>query len=808
MYIKFDNLASLLDAVRMDKQVDGLNSSTYKRYPIRFVLFDNFKDSYSFTRAMIQEQGVKVKNVQDWFDPDYPDVMIKHHKLATEIEGYIRSLNGKDMIITPFSELARFYDNNKHKEFDTLINTLKTIETTDIGWKNQQRVYLPIVGLEGKMSSFSEDCQTIIWYMPSQEDDEGYRLISTFGTDYGVKNLEEQYTLKRTMVDWLDYWKEAEGDHKRNIICTSKAIYPNAEYAQPDNAFVYCVCDSVYDFLTRGLNLKMTGLEYRSQDEEYWQRLAQEIDLKTKFDFDVFFAKYFSVNSISSYKTFIKLWFERNDGFSRWLLTNNLKRCFEETDFIRRIITKTSDFTNRDLFSGIALEIPTNTIDIETRRYCLTEAANRKVILPDDVQHKLISKLEEIAEQSGYSFAAQLFTPISEKEKELAVIWLGEDKITREDIKSFYPELYHYMDPSIGTLDSSQTWILSYIDHYKKAKIADRYTEEIDADIKKFNANEVEFLKWKNCFKTTRSNMANRSDIDVYYWIDGLGVDWIPLISYLISERQNEKIYLNDVKIACSILPTVTEVNKCDLEKLKSDNVIFAKMGNIDALAHKSTNTYPSYIVNELEEMKKAVNEILDLNAGKRMAIISDHGLTYLSQKQPGLNLKGFDYHHGGRYAIRTSGVATKDENYHMIESSHIACALNHKSLGVKIPSGLGAHGGCTPEEVLVPILIISPSEKIRTWKVTFLQHEISGTDPVVHMMITGLSSLDGLSLEYGGKSYAVKHVSGNYYDSDPIELKDGDCDFFLWVGSVAEPTKIAVNTGMKEDDLFADFGF
>lgn len=808
MYTKFNDISSLMEAVKKDKQADGVDSSTYKRYPIRFVLFDNFKDSYLFTKNMIQEQGVKVKHVQDWFDPDYPDVMIKHHELASKIEKYIHSLNGKDMIITPFSELARFYDNNKHKEFDTLINTLKTIETTDAGWEKQQRVYLPIVGLEGKMFTFYNDCQTIIWYMPSSEEDLGYHLISTFGTDYGVKNLAEQYTIKSTMLDWLEYWKDADSNNKRNIICTSKAIYPNAEYAQPDNAFTYCVCDSVYDFLTRGLNLKMLGLEYRVQDEEYWQHLAQEIDLQTKFDFDNFFAKYFSVNTIASYKTFIKLWFEHNDGFSRWLLTNTLKKCFDENEYIRKIVVKMTDFSNRDLFSCIALEFPINTIDIETRRYCLAEAANRSVILPDDIQHKLISKLEEAATQTGYSFAASLFSPISIKEKELAVTWLGEGKINRDDIKAFYPELYYYMDPAFGTLDASQKWILDYIDHYKKAKISDIYTNEVDADIKKYNANEVEFVRWYNCFKTTRSNMASRTDIDIFYWIDGLGIDWIPLISHLIAERENDKIYLNDVKIARSILPTVTEVNKHDLEKLQSDQVVFAKMGDIDALAHKSTNTYPSNIVAELDMVKKAINEILTLYAGKKIAIVSDHGLSYLSQKQPGLNLKGFEFHHSGRYAVRISGTATKDENYHLLDSSNTACALNHKSLGAKIPSGLGIHGGCTPEEVLVPILIISSCANSKTWKATFLQDVISGTDPVVHLTITGLSSLDSIKIEYAGKQYNVKNIGGNSFDSDSIDLKDGDNDFTLWVGSIGEPKKIIVNTGTKEDDLFADFGF
>ena len=50
MYTEFKDMATLLDFVRNDKQADGINSSTLRRYPIRFVLFDNFVDSYRFTK--------------------------------------------------------------------------------------------------------------------------------------------------------------------------------------------------------------------------------------------------------------------------------------------------------------------------------------------------------------------------------------------------------------------------------------------------------------------------------------------------------------------------------------------------------------------------------------------------------------------------------------------------------------------------------------------------------------------------------------------------------------------------------------
>ena len=40
----------------------------------------------------------------------------------------------------------------------------------------------------------------------------------------------------------------------------------------------------------------------------------------------------------------------------------------------------------------------------------------------------------------------------------------------------------------------------------------------------------VAFDTWYQSLKTTRFLLAGRNDIDVYYWIDGLGVEWIPFI--------------------------------------------------------------------------------------------------------------------------------------------------------------------------------------------------------------------------------------------------------------------------------------
>lgn len=805
MYADFYNIDDLFKAVIEDKKAEGVNSATLNRYPMRFVLFDNFRDSYAFIIRMMQDLKISMEEVQHWLDPEYPDYIISHSRLADEMHKYFKGLKGESKIITPFSELARFYDNDNRKEFDTLIKTIKGFECHQDGWDKKQRIYIPIVGLEGKMSTFFCDTQTTIWYLRAENQELNYRLILTDNTTYEVKNLDSRYTIVNSVAEWLNFWRNKDYHEKPDIICTSRSIYANACYAQPDNAFSYCPCGSVDDFLKKGLGLSFPNIRYREKKEEYWKELAKEVDLQTPFDFSTFFSHHFSMNQVDDHKTFLKLWFEYKDGFSRWLLINTFINKFGEDLYLCRVLSNLHDESDRELFSTLALQITDVKEEMDVRKYCLNEASKRGVQLTVAIQSDLQKKLLQIAKADGYHYAVSLFTSISLVEKELAITWLGKGLIQTKDVLHFYPELYYYLEPSTGTLDANQTWCLDYIDKYKKAKIADHYDEEVAKIIEDKNGSPIKFNNWYQKFQTTHNILYNRGDIEVFYWIDGLGLDWVPLITYLISLKMNERVFLNDVMIARSALPTKTDINKENLLKLVKENVTFEKIGDIDQMAHKNNNIYPNNIITEIETVVNAINELLRKYIGKKIAIVSDHGISYLSQIQEGLNFGGFESHHYGRYATKEKGKLVGDDNYFALEDGKTACALNHHSLCAKINSGSGAHGGCTPEEVLVPIFIISSSPNRKTWNVEFLSRDISAADPVIHMKIVGLSSLDSPKIIYNDNTYKVFSVGHNLYDSEPIELRNDVTDIELRIGETSEIIMINVQTGGQEEDLFKD---
>ena len=193
-----------MQAVEKDKNASGSGAFTANRYPIRFVLFDNFRDCYDFVS---RQANVFFQGIDLWLNPEFPDVIVPHSDLATKIRDYSRDCD-IDSVIAPFSELARFYNNKTSSEFNSLISTIKSVESSQRNYDDHRRVYIPIVGLYGKMSKFNEDSQSTIWYLKSADHQLNYHLILTDGTTYGIKNLESKYTVVNTVTEWINAWRD------------------------------------------------------------------------------------------------------------------------------------------------------------------------------------------------------------------------------------------------------------------------------------------------------------------------------------------------------------------------------------------------------------------------------------------------------------------------------------------------------------------------------------------------------------------------------------------------------------------------
>ena len=810
MFKTFEQYEDLMAEVRLDQRLEGEGASTADRFPIRFVLFDNFRDCCHFVRDMLHDSDnpiCQIVRMESWMDKDYPNSLLSRDKIVKELKLLVKENPEEYRILMPFSELARFYNNNVgHEEFNALINTIKSIDTSKTGYAHRQRVYIPIVGLEGKMRRFREDPQSFIWYFNNENQQLEYRLILTDNDTFGVQKLDEDYHIADTVTTWLKSWQYPE--LKEKIICTSHAIFAHADYAQPDNAFSYAVCHNTYEFLVKGLCLDLQNIPYREEESQYWDKLAQLIDIRN-FKFTKFFNQQFGIYELQDYHVFFEQWFNHKDSFMRWLLAKYYTIRFCNEGYICRVLQQIESYNDTMFANRLALTI--FNLDepekyLEERMIGLKIAAQKGIELAPEIQKNLVSHIEQIEAQSGVLSAIPYVSLISDAEKQLIIKWYREDKINKDQLRELYPDLYYYLQPTIATTD--QAWILDYIQAYKEAKVRNVYSEAVKQFISEKNANDLEHFKWSNELNYTRSILNSRDDISSYCWIDGLGIDWIPYIMQIVKEHEMENYYVNEVMIAKAKLPSRTDNNKAELLALCGDSPMIKKYGDIDEDAH-SCRPYPQFVIKDLDSVRKAIHQILQEHPGEKIAIVSDHGMTYLSQLCDGYNLKGFKSDHYGRCAFFTSNQAlVRDDKYVIVPTDdgkqRQIVALRHESLMASIPKGMGSHGGATPEEELVPILIISNQKEKAKWSAKQVSFELSEAEPIFRVEISALDNGVVPVIEYAGKTYKLQK-QGVEYSSERLSLDKDVKKVILRVGTQTKEFTVDIKLAVQEDDLFGD---
>ena len=732
------------------------------------------------------------------------DKLIIYSQLAALFESYIKSLPANDFVIAPFSEITRFYDNMRYAEFDSLLKTIRLIQSPEEAQSGHQRIYVPIIGMQSKVSKFKDDPNIHIWEYHSGTEYDNYHLILTNGTTYGVKGLEERYTLCEDLRHWIALWKNVGAKIKPQIICTSKCIFANSDNAQPDNAFKYTVCNNAFEFLTEGLGINLGKLSLREEDMPYWEELASCIDV-TDFDFDVFVNQRFNTLNLNDENAFVQTWFEYKDTFSRWLLKTYFVWKSGERSYLIRVLENVTSLSTSDLFSQIATHIfdePLDEASIGKRLSLLKEAKRQHVQIKSLAEQKVKAKLSAMAAdpERGPLFAMKYMSPLTLSEQCLMVEWVGQGKVEKNDIKNLFPELYAYLLPSSIKTGKGNGWTNEYFQEYCLSKVGNQETGSLAKKLKELNGSQVSFETWRDGFKTVKTLMHNRQDIDIYYWIDGLGVDWIPFMTQVIDKHKADGVFLNEIYVAASELPTVTSVNKTKLDELANGKL--EKIGDVDKFAH-TQKTYPAYLVEEFRIVEDAISKVLSLYNGKKIAFVSDHGISYMAQFGVGLNLAGVETDHAGRCGHWLKGSAQADNNYIVLDDGQTLCSLNNNSLSAKTPMGQGAHGGATPEEVLVPIIIVSNQKNANAYSAKLQSSEIVASSPVLRYTIKGLSSIDTPFVTYNDVDYALHNIGGDVYESERLNLVNTSTRIILHIGDFKQTDNLSINTGAQEDDLF-----
>ena len=795
-------MEELFAYMKEDKEWSGLDAATRNRYPIRFVLFENFADFNEF--ITYRPEGVYTFSIDDLTTDEHPDLFPTSTELSRSVAAYVSRLPANDYVIFPFSELCRFYDES---EFSALVRTIKGLEPPEDAQAEHTRVYIPVVGMQGKMGRFDKDVQTFIWEYKPLTGSGVYRVILSPGSTYDVSGLEEKYTVVHDLRGWLKLWNKG-GSVKKSIVCASESIYRNADHARPDNAFTYTVCSNAYEFLTRGLGLDFGDISPTEADMPMWEKLAGQIDV-WNFDLRDFVNERFDTHDLKDSDGFVKTWLECETDFDRWLLAMYFKKISGGQGYICEVLKRCANLSTSELFSAIATAVFDGLASdkyIQLRRQALRIAARQGVKITAPAEQKVYAKLKAMlcgSPQDKY-MVTKLMTDFTDSDRRLVIEAYGKGVVDYPKLKSIYPDFYYYLGNLGVQLPATSSWVAAYFDAYRKAKTADDVAL-VTPLLHEKNADQSAFYGWFDDFKTVKTLLHDRTDIDVFYWIDGLGVDWVPFISHIVDEHRIENVFLNEVYVARATLPSTTSVNRPKLEELVPDGGKLEKIGDLDSFAHQYKDSYPQYLIEEMRIVKAAITDVLREYNGKKIAFVSDHGMTYMAQYGRGLNIAGVESEHEGRVAHKTGGKAGQDSKYVVLEDGKTLCALTEDSLTAKTPVSHGAHGGATPEEVLVPVIIVSNQKNASTYSAWLVNDEIDGTNPVLRLRIKGLLSVDVPMLEYNGVLYNLNKETAEVFESERLHLVDTATRATLHIGDFKKTFTIKISTGAEEDDLFGD---
>ena len=609
--IRFDSYNVLLDEIKRDMK-DG--NPLRRRYPVRFIMLNNF-DVWHQLAQDLPKLGVQPFNLEE---------LIKdNHERWITTDELCRTIKGLKVtsLVTPFSELVRFYSDTDFRGFFNEI----MINTEDID-RPEKRIYIPLIGLQNRFSRFLNNFARIeesapIWAYLTEEHKTKV-FLTTIKNESNAFAVHKNIKCLDTLYDWLRFWKTYAPQEQ--IICSSGPINRKEKFSNPDNIFTFEHIKNSYEYIESFLGVNVP-LSYDASEEDFWFQLLGDI-IKTGadvFNFSSFISSHFGFSKVSPRELF-QHWIElETTPYERWLLKNHFlsSSLAEKYPYLKICFNEITDYENNfELPSKIAERIfyfsePSTQNKFAAERQLLMKrsAAQFNQFTDESTKTYVKNCLGEL-DQNNTRLAITLTTGIFDFEKVLITAWFADrdnNGLSLEKATEKYPELGLYLADIKPTEKRKDNWHLDYLAAYREAKLSDKITESITTTITEKNHNGDSFYKWYHSFNETHNLLhkhQNDADLrpDKVYWIDALGAEFLPfLLSFFENNNHGYRVLYSEIT-RCTI-PSATAQNRFD-------DVV--KFEDLDKIAHDTTGYKKNTtLVRELEVLAAKMWKIITSNS-------------------------------------------------------------------------------------------------------------------------------------------------------------------------------------------------
>jgi len=654
-------------------------------------------------------------------------------------------LDGEDLV-----EILRSIKSEKNAVLFTLDSILRFFSEEDLkdffqiklclleSLQVNSLLILPICGMEERVLPLLNRCPRFAeGLLPSPYTllREGQEKVELFLVSEGL--LPEELNSVSDLKEFLKLWKKEE---KKYLVSLSSLLgrYKNP---QPDSAVTVKKLKNKEELLKDYFGFKE---EVHFKNEEFTDKLVEEVAKKGVNKWEEL------LNQVpSTLEVFFKELPELQD-YEAWKFINCACSTLKERS---DVVKETLEESLRALYSSRSIP-----------------AGEKLKVFKDlrgfhpSVFNRLCSILGKLTEDLELNLA---FLPC---EKGALLKHFSEGRISQEELKSRFKEVSYYLG-EWQTENCTKEWVYRYFDLYRVGKLKNSLPQELTKILEEVNRNFDSFSSWYYSFPTVKELSKEYTKVIL---LDCVGVEWLP---YLLSLLKELGYFVKKVLIARSELPSTTEFNRIE------GSVVVEEF---DKLLHERFD-FPSAILKQFELLRELLLSRLPFE--KEFVITSDHGATTFSRLADSLNLCR-EQRHSGRYCEETLETA------YGFNVNGFTVAKFHHSLGKRPVSE--AHGGATPEEVLVPFIVVG--EKEEDYLVVLVTKEVERGGELILSFEPNLP--ESLKLLLGGKELKFSVKGSSVSAQVPFNLRAGKHELKVLYGGRERTFEVKILGGIEEEEL------
>ena len=679
------------------------------RFPCRAIMVKNVRQYCELLSELKKISDIRTVQVSELFAN--ADVMPRFENLKAP------QYQNQWVILTGISEYLRLF--SKKEQTDRRFANLWSYQAPA---SSTGRIIIPLWGCEAQWFdsalNFTGDLRQQDFYYDCSDVDEPEQtmklmILSGAFEKYVSKLNVLQGELKIGLQDWFDYWTNPSVDEENFVLLTKRC---NSVVTTNGNVSIHVITDTLAFIKEHMPGAEMLTAENCTAD---MQSILLDYSLNG-MELDTALLKILNVSIFSgvdimgkwknmsdSHKKFVELWLTMhpNDSY-----TNH---CFKSAKNINNV----PDAVMLEIFS-----VRQNKPEWVDEYHQLVSVM---AIEPDE---RFFDELDKIP---VYETRLDFMTGNSKKERIYLIQMVGKwMKVDYEQISAnnrlcqIYPELFFYLNLAIYKNDAD---IQGYLSRYKAHKLENTLPEDEDMFFAGFQTD---------VYDNRYSILADNIDSDtVILWIDALGMEWMPLLNWTITENCNGTIV--SASVGQTNLPTET----CYNDLWSSMGTPYIKLDKLDKLAHKGVIDEPDYYAC-IEEQLAFVAEVHKhitslLKKHHRVIVTGDHGTSRLAARffhmRDGFAApKDATVCSHGRYCKAAEDAGLAIPNTHVFKRADGLQYIVYTNYDHFKQSGFAAgaddddaiygevHGGATPEEMLVPIIVIDSNFEMplsATWE-------------------------------------------------------------------------------------------